>query len=448
MKNIFAKAFQFIKENPSILFSLVLVVLIPAAFFLNTYFINSSYEENIDKITQRKAVLVESVVNSLVGAKISENEGLQSAIERIAKENSEIVSLTISEPRQEQNAFRVVAASEKELVGKEQTGDIQEMIAWSKSEGVAFLDRSERERFWKVTKALTNGAGEKIGIISISFSLQDSDALVSRTIYNSYWLLILTVLIVILLVSNQARLFGYALAVSRLREVDKMKDMFISMASHELRTPLTAISGNVEFLREKKELMGNQESAHFLDNISVSVSRLQDLVNDILEVSRVEGNRLPIEMTGMDPREIIAQSVEEVRSSAERKGLAINYQAGAQGVIIKADPNRLKQVLVNLIGNAIKYTEKGSVDVSVAIKNNKLAITVADTGIGISSEDQANLFQKFYRVQNEKTQGVVGTGLGLWLTLEIIKRMNGKITVESIEGVGSHFTVQFPVVKK
>jgi len=274
------------------------------------------------------------------------------------------------------------------------------------------------------------------------------NALVQKTIYNSYWILTIIVLTVVLLVSNQGRLFGYALTVTRLKEIDKMKDMFISMASHELRTPLTAIKGYVGLLREKKDLQTDEQTSHFLENISISANRLDDLVNDVLEVSRVEGNRLPMEIIELDPADIIAQSVDEMKTKAEAMGLALKYEPLGAPVIIRADKDRLKQVLINLIGNAVKYTLKGSIDVSVKTKGKELLITVADTGIGMSAESQANLFQKFYRIQNEQTKNVTGTGLGLWITREIVKKMDGSISVESIEGVGSHFTVHFPIAKK
>jgi signal transduction histidine kinase len=448
MRQIFLKAIQFIKENPRIIYSLVLVVILPAAFFINTYLINSNYEKNIDKITQRKAVLVENVINNLLQDRISDDAALQVLVEKIQQEKDEIASLSIARPQNEPGEFQITASSDPALVGQKQSGSIQNAIAWEKPEGVAFLDRNEKGRFWNVTKTLLDESGNKTGLIAMAFSLSDSDALVQKTIYNSYWILTIIIITVVLLVSNQGRLFGYALTVTKLKEIDKMKDMFISMASHELRTPLTAIKGYVELIKEKKEIKSDEQSSHFMNNISISVERLQDLINDVLEVSRVEGNRLPMEIVEFDPGEIISQSVEEIRSQATDKGLALNYQPLGSPATVKADKDRLKQVLINLIGNSVKYTMKGSVDVSAKIKGKEFLIIVADTGIGISSEDQANLFQKFYRIQNEHTKNVTGTGLGLWITSEIIKKMEGSITVESIEGVGSHFTVHLPLAGK
>jgi signal transduction histidine kinase len=447
MKNVFTKAIEFIKENPRIIYSLVLVIVIPAAFFINTYLINSNYEKNIDLITQRKAVLVENIINNIVSLQNIDDPKIQAMIEKVKNENDEIVSLLIAKPLNEKEKFPIIASSDPNLLGKDLENSTQNSLAWTKPEGVAFLDRNLDGRFWNVTKLLVDESGKKLGLVSISFSLNNTDALVNQTIYRSYWVLIIIIAIVVLLVSNQTRLLGYALTVTKLKEIDKMKDTFVSMASHELRSPLTAIRGYTEFLSDKSASF-DKDSQHYITNISISVERLQDLVNDILEVSRVEGNRLPIEITSFDPTEIIAQSIEELRSQAIAKNLALNYKPAEEPVMIDADTNRLKQILINLISNSIKYTEKGSVEISTGVQGKMFAITVADTGIGISSEAQANLFQKFYRVQTEKTKTIIGTGLGLWITQEILKKMNGSISVESIEGVGSHFIVRLPVAKK
>lgn len=448
MQTIFSKAILFIKENLSIIYSLLLFILIPAAFFINNYLINSSYEKNIDQITQRKAVLVENIINNLIQNRIEDIQIIQSSIDRIVQENKEIVSLSILKSQDEGGGFQVLASSDHSLIGQRQDEQIQNILAWSKPEGIAFLDRNDRGRFWKVTKLLSNSSNKKIGLIEMSFSLQDSDALINRTIYNSYLILILTILVVVLLVANQTRLLGYVLTVTKLKEIDKMKDTFISMASHELRSPLTAIKGYLDLLKNKKDLTLDKESSHYIENTLLSAQRLDNLVEDILEVSRIEGNRLPLEMIVFDPNTVISQSIEEMRSQALEKSLTLSFHPSETSVRIKADVDRLKQVLINLISNAIKYTEKGSVEVSTAVKKENFLITVADTGIGISSEDQTKLFQKFYRVKNEYTSDIIGTGLGLWIVLEIIKRMQGKITVESIQGVGSHFTIHFPIIRK
>lgn len=441
MKKLFQSGLTFIRENPRIIYSLVLLVFVPAAFFFNTYRLISGMERDIDRITQRKAVLAEKIINTVVAEHVHDRARLQNTINEITAENDEILSLAILWPEENFSQFRVVATSEAETLDQT-TGDVQYMLAWNKSEGIAFLDSDDTGRFWRVTRLLEDVSGTKAGLVTMAFSLRDSDALIESTVNRSYLVLIITVIVVLLLVSNQARLFGYVLTLNKLKEVDEMKDNLVSMASHELRSPLTAIKGYLELLKDKN-LTLDEEAEKYFSNISHSVDRLNTLVKDMLEVSRLEGNRVPLNVTAFDPRELIVQSVEELRSQAIEKKLELTV-LDIEAVTVYADEDRTREILVNLIGNALKYTPKGSVSVSGKTKDKEYLITVADTGFGISAEDQKRLFQKFSRIQNAQTQTITGTGLGLWITNELAIKMGGAITVESIEGVGSHFTLHLP----
>lgn len=447
--NIFIRAFYYIKNNLAIGYSIILLLLVPAAFFANNYLINTSYANTVDEITRKKAILVENVLNSIVYDKFSDPAALQSLVDQIvANYKDEIIALSILKPRENQNVYDIIASSDPAAVGQERQQDNQIFLALTNPNS-CFLDEDNRGRFWKVMKSVHGGPNdERLGLMEMSLSLAEPDATMNEVITYSYWVLLIIILVLVLLLANQIRLLDYALSLNKLREVDKMKDMFISMASHELRSPLTAIRGYLDLLKNKEGLDLDKESSRYIENMSLSTERLDNLVADILEVSRIEGNRLPMEITVFDPNPVIAQSVEEMRSQAVQKGLALNYKPLETPVKIKADTDRLKQVVINLISNAVKYTQKGSIEVTTAIKKENFLIMVADTGIGISSEDQSQLFQKFSRIKNEYTKNVIGTGLGLWITAEIVKKMHGKISFESIEGVGSHFTAHFLLVKR
>jgi signal transduction histidine kinase len=442
MKEFFQKLFSFIKENPRIIFSLILVVFIPIAIFLNTTYTLGRFQKNIDTITHAKAILAENIINLTAKNLISSPADLQSLVEKIARENEEIKKLDILIPEQDKEGFKVIASNDSVLVGTN-SQDLKNILAWNQQEGIANLGSDDSGRFWSITKTVNDDGGKK-ALVSLAFSLAASDNLVNSTINWSYLVVLLTIIIVLFLVSNQARLFGYALTLSKLKEIDKMKDNFISMASHELRSPLAAIKGYLEFFREKNDKNVDSESRHYLENISSSASRLDSLVNDILEVSRLEDNRIPMNIAVIDPIPIIIESAEEIKSEAMKKGLALNFLP-ASLPRIKADPERLKQILINLLSNSIKYTLSGKIEIYAKTRGKEMLITVADTGIGISSEDQANLFQKFFKIQNEQTKDIVSTGLGLWIAADLAEKMKGKVTVESIEGVGSHFTVHLPL---
>jgi signal transduction histidine kinase len=449
MKETLRKIFEFIKNNPTILYSLILIIFIPIAIFLNTFIISGNFQRNIDTITQQKAVLAENILNIALQNKSNSVQDIQSLIDKIQKENPEINSFSIIKPDDKRENFSIIASESPSNIGTNLSGieKNQAILAWNNSQGIAFLDGNGKERFWNITKCLTDENNNKIALISLSFSLADSDSLINKTINNSYIILIITIFIVILLVSNHTRLFSYAINLEKLKEVDQMKDTFISMASHELRSPLTAIQGYLELFNDKNAKSMDPESQHYLENITISIKRLASLINDMLEVSRLEGNRIPIEPVIIDTQKIISESVEELKSSAIQKNLALIFTPLADIPQAIADPERTKQIIINLLSNAIKYTPKGTVEIVTKIEKQKIFITVSDTGMGISSEEQKNLFQKFYRIKNEETKNIIGTGLGLWITRELARKMNGDIAVESMTGAGSRFTLSLPLKK-
>ena len=436
-------AIRFIRENPEVIFSLILLVFIPAAIFLNTYYTIGKFQKNIDAIIHTKAILAENIINLTAKDLLASPDRLQTLVEKIVLENEEIKKFDILIRNENNEGFRVIASNDAGSIGIDSM-ELQNILAWNQKEGIANLGGNDTERFWNITKTINDDNGEKRALVSLAFSLAPSDRLVNSTINLSYLMVLLTIIIVLFLVSNQARLFGYALTLSKLKEVDRMKDNFISMASHELRSPLTAIKGYLEFFMEKNEKNVDADSRHYLENISLSINRLGSLVNDILEVSRLEDNQIPMNIIMTEPIPIIIESAQEMKPAADQKGLVLTFLPTSLPKI-EADPERLKQILINLISNAIKYTPAGKIDIFAKAKGRKLLITVADTGIGISSEDQATLFKKFSRIQNEKTKDIVSTGLGLWIASDLAKKMNGDITVESIEGVGSHFTLHIPL---
>ncbi len=446
--NIFFKSLAFIRENASITYSLLLLVLIPVGFLVNDYLINADYERAINAITWNNAILAENVINNLVQDKTNDAGAMQAVLDRIKMENESILALSILEPAEKRGSFRVAASTNQGAIGQVKGDDGQSNLVWTTGTPFSQLGQSGSQRYWTVTRKLFDSSNQEVGLIEASFSLSEADEKVNSAFSASIWVLVITLLVAVLFIANQARLIYFAMDVPKLREIDRMKDMFISMASHELRTPLTAMKWYVDALKEKKALASDKESAQYINNLAETARRLDNLVEDILEVSRIEGNRLPMELKVVDANEIIARSVEMMRPQASNKHLDVRYKSAEAPLYVKADPDRLKQVMINLIGNAVKYTEKGSIDVSTTSKKDELSIIVADTGIGISSEDQAKLFKKFSRVVNDHTRDITGTGLGLWITSEIAKRMQGRITVESIEGVGSHFTVHIPLAKK
>ena len=187
-----------------------------------------------------------------------------------------------------------------------------------------------------------------------------------------------------------------------------------------------------------------------MERISLSAKNLADLIADILEVSHLQQGRMDFTPQKLLPSKVVSDIVENVRLKAEAKGLTLEFSGAECPYIINVNETRFKQIITNLLENSIKYTLKGGIKVSVSGDKAKkrVIILVQDTGLGISAEGQAHLFEQFYRVKTAENAGIPGTGLGLWMSKQMAQKMGGDILVESIEHVGSRFFVIFPLAEK
>lgn len=228
-------------------------------------------------------------------------------------------------------------------------------------------------------------------------------------------------------------------------EVEQMKQELISIATHELRTPITGIKGYLDMILAGDAGEIPAEAKEMLEEITKINQRLADLVDDLLNVGRIEQGRIEMRPIPMDIVKLIEEVIKELQIQAKEKNLELRFEKHEMEKV-KADPERTRQILINLVGNAIKYTEHGSVTVALGKNEHEVIVAVEDTGMGISREGQKNLFEKFYRVKTDKTRQITGTGLGLWITKQLVEKQGGKIWVESAEGKGSTFHFSLPIV--
>ncbi len=222
------------------------------------------------------------------------------------------------------------------------------------------------------------------------------------------------------------------------------KSEFLASMSHELRTPLNAIIGFSQVLKERMFGELNAAQAEYVDDILSSGEHLLNLINDILDLAKVEAGRMELQPTRFDLPGLLENAMTMVRERATREGVSLSTATDPSVGLLEGDERKVKQILFNLLSNAVKFTpEGGQVTLAAIADDGQVEISVRDTGVGISAEDQVRIFEEFYQVGLGTMQE--GTGLGLALTRRLVELHHGRLSVESEPGVGSTFTVRLPL---
>lgn len=232
--------------------------------------------------------------------------------------------------------------------------------------------------------------------------------------------------------------------ITALQELDRKKDEFLSVASHELRTPLTTIKGYTQLLSQTISDLPHEERSTYLQAVLGEIDRMMGLISELLDVSRIETNRLQIHPQPIRWMEFIERRANAFR--VQNAARTINFATAGEQTTVNADPDRMRQVIDNLLSNAIKYSPDGTdIDVRVTVIDGRVLTAVADRGIGIPRDEIPQLFERFHRARNVSSRYYGGLGLGLYIAKAIVEAHDGSIAVESEEGRGSSFTVSMPL---
>nr|WP_321237445.1 ATP-binding protein [uncultured Psychroserpens sp.] len=229
----------------------------------------------------------------------------------------------------------------------------------------------------------------------------------------------------------------------KVEQSEKYKEQFLANMSHEIRTPMHAISGMTNIL-ERNEHPKSQDV--FLKAMRTSSENLVVILNDVLDLSKIEAGKLEIENISMNLESVVENVIQILKFKAEEKGLILSYEISEDTpALVMGDPTRLNQILINLVGNAIKFTEKGTVDILVSSAGNQLHFEIKDTGIGIPKDKHESIFGAFEQAKESTSRYYGGTGLGLNISKQLVDLQNGKIWVESSENKGSTFYFELPL---
>ena len=234
-------------------------------------------------------------------------------------------------------------------------------------------------------------------------------------------------------------------ANEELKRLSEAKSDFVSAVSHELRTPLTAISEGINLIADGSLGPTNDQQAQFLKLAHRNCNRLGELINDLLDLSKIEAGRMDFQPVRLDLCRVVGEAADTFRASARDRGLVLETFVPDTPVNMHADDRLVRGILSNLVNNALKFTERGSISITVTTNAGFAQVSVKDTGIGIPQSEQARMFEKFHQIQRRDRGRPAGTGLGLALTRHMVEMNHGRIWFESQEGTGTAFHFTLPL---
>jgi signal transduction histidine kinase len=242
------------------------------------------------------------------------------------------------------------------------------------------------------------------------------------------------------------RIIGTVTDVTEKKELEKQKDEFISTVSHELKTPVTSIKAYNQFLQRTLKSTGDEQSINFLVRMDVQINRLQTLIQTLLDITRVEQNKLRLEEDTLELNLLTAEVTADMQLITPSHKLDIIQNTAVK---VKADRNRLIQVITNLITNAVKYSpDSNKVNISLTQEDDRALFSIKDFGIGIQQEHHSLIFERFHQANHNNPQAGLSLGLGLYISKEIITKAGGQLWFESEVGKGSTFYFSLPCLPK
>lgn len=434
-----------------IIYSFAVLLIVPILIAFNTLLLASGVRDNHDKELQSRAELANSVFalsvqDFLVNDQPAEAAQKISAISAAQAELQDTAIIVKSD-----DGYEVFASEEEfELSSSDLLQfDIVFTRKWPVAKSVlARTADGSRGRAWNVASPILDSEQRVLGIVTSNYLTADIDEKFDSTLDRSMIVMVVSVIAVSILLFNHFKFIGYADLLRKQKEVNQTMNDFLSVASHELKAPMSIIKGYIsnvtegtfgEVLPKVKEQLEVAES---------QTDRLNELVQDLLNVSRIQQGKIKVEIKPVNVTEIINMIVKQYGPQAKEKNISITFEESKTPLWVMGDPGRIQEIFTNLIDNAVKYSVRGQVTVYVKQNSKHRTFAVRDTGIGMSAHERERLFQRFYRVKNSKTKEISGTGLGLWIIKQYIEKMGGKITVDSLEGTGSEFQVSLPATEQ
>lgn len=430
----------YIKKHPQLIASILLIILVPTAFiFSGQQFLNAG-KNNQERLEKERIGILHDVFASYLQAVDFDAVTTQSEIEHLISINPDITEFVVA--RDDETAITIIASSDTQKINTQDTDTKRYRISNVEPDETLITPYVELgNRFWQSYRLVRSKNGVHYYIFTKT-SLAHIDSLFSEHIRDAYYWLCVMLAIVLIFFIRQVRMIDYAYLYQQTKKANEMKDMFTNMIAHELRAPLTAIRGYASMIRQKDNV--DDEIKTFATRIEDSSERLVTIIGDLLDVARIQSGKMSIEKSKISLQPLIDSVLDAMRPSALEKNIELKKEGTRADIFIIIDGKRLHQALTNLISNAIKYTPSGSISLDILDLGSVIELRVKDTGMGISAENQKKLFAPFFRVNRTEVDSITGTGLGMWITKQLIELMGGSIGIESIKGVGTNVVVTLP----
>ncbi len=430
----------YIREHPQMLMTLVLAVIIPIAFLVNGQQFLSAAKTNQERLEKDRIGMLHDIFSGYLIATNFDQVKIQSEIVRLAELNPDIKKFQIVQD--DEREFKIIASID--------STQIDTMVLNPDSYRSANINPNESfirplaidgVRYWQSFK-LIQMPNQPDYYVFTETSLEHIDSLFAERIMKAYYWLLGLLLLILYLLFRHIRIIDYSYLYREMKKANEMKDLFTNMIAHELRAPLTAMRGYASMIREREGV--DEVSKKNALEIESASGRLITIVSDLLDVARIQSGKLHIELGTVHVSGVARSVTEALHPSALEKRITLKVADMSGNLTVDGDEKRFYQALTNVVSNAIKYTKEGTITVELTDAKDRIEIRVKDTGMGISSENQKKMFAPFFRVEGEETASITGTGLGMWVTKQLVELMLGSIGVESIKGVGTHVVMTFP----
>ena len=426
-----------IRDNSKLLFLAAVLFVLPLLFTITLEQFYAVAKANIQTAElERIATLHDSISILLSGDQTSLRTGIKTLYEsnsdtrtikvfQLMADNEQLLVIAADNPTELQTTATTTTLLQLGMITPGETFQVPLVGAEGRLEqAVRFVEVADAQYF-----------------IFSEHDRQQIDTVLNKRKQDAYIVLSLLFIVIIALAYWINQQSDWKRKYTKLQSTLEDRDLFSNMIAHEFRTPLTAIKGYASFLQESNTLAS--EERRYADTIRDSAERLVLLVNDFLEVARIQSGRMKLTYKEVDMRTAIQTVIDSLASAATEKNLSLVYTPNLKPQIVSVDDQRLTQILTNIISNSIKYTDTGTVEVSCEADRTGVTIRVKDTGMGISAQDQKKLFAPFSRVGGVEHTTTTGTGLGMWITKQMIELLGGTIAVESIKDVGTHVVLHF-----